>query len=126
MFNTKKFLQAVGISILITITVAFLLGFLPMVPYGIYMAILVIASYGSMGYFAARWNVDTPYTAAFLGAVLISIMNLLISDLVFNIAVFLDPDGIGRSLSLAVTVSLLFAAATMFIRSKEKVHSIGS
>lgn len=126
MFNTKKFLQAVGLSILITIVTAFLLGFLPVIPYGVYMAILVVATYGSMGYFAARWNVDTPYTAAFIGAILISFMNLLVSDLIFNVAVFLDPDGIGRSLSLAVVVSLLFAVVTVFIRSKEKVHPIDS
>jgi len=119
MFNTKKFFQAMGMSILLTIVISFILGFFP-INYGIFLTIQTILTYGSMGYFAVRWNSETPYTSAYLGALLLSLLNLVVSFLLFNIDVFGNPEGIVSSISFAVIVSLSFATATAFLKSKRE------
>lgn len=119
-FDTMKFFQAVGVSILLTIVISFLLGFIPIESYGVFLFIQTILTYGSMGFFAAKWNTKTPFTAAYLGAVIIAIISFILSHFIFNILVFSNPEGIARSLSYAVIVSLLFAAATVFIRKKRE------
>jgi hypothetical protein len=118
MFEMKKFLQTVGISVFITIIFSVLIGFIQIPSYGWYIALQMLITYGSLGYFAARWNPKTPYTAAFLGATTISIMSLCISYFMFNILVFWDPAGIGRSISLAVLLTLLVTSITVFIQQK--------
>lgn len=120
MFNMMKFFQAVGASILLTVAISFLLGFIPIESYGLFLFIQTILTYGSMGFFAAKWNTETPYTAAYLGAIVITFFSFILSHFVFNILVFSDPEGIGRSLSYAVIVSLLFAVSTVFIRKKRE------
>ena len=70
MFNLKNFLQAVGASILLTIVVSFLLGFINLGSYGVFLFVQTILTYGSIGYFSAKWNRETPYTAAYFGAIL--------------------------------------------------------
>jgi len=118
MFEMKKFLQTVGVSILITIIFSVLIGFIQIPSYGWYIALQMLITYGSLGYFAAKWNPKTPYTSAFLGATTISIMSLCISYFMFNILVFWDPAGIGRSISLAVILTLLVTSITVFIQQK--------
>lgn len=123
MFNLIKFIQAVGVSILLTVVVSFVLGFFSIGNYGVFILIQTVLTYGSLGFFTAKWNPKTPYTAAYFGALLISFLSLLLSHFVFNILVFVDPEGISRSMSLAVIVSLAFAAVTVFIQTKrEGVH----
>ncbi|KGR76453.1 hypothetical protein [Ureibacillus sinduriensis] len=120
MFNTMKFFQTIGVSILLTIVISFLLGFLPIESYGLFLFVQIVLTYGCVGFFAAIWNTETPYTAAYLGSIVIVFINLLVSHFVFNILVFADPEGIGMSLSSAVIVSLLFAVVTVFIRNKRE------
>jgi len=120
LFHTIKFFQTIGVSILLTIVISFLLGFIPIESYGLFLFIQTILTYGSIGFFAAIWNPETPYTAAYLGAIVIVFISFLVSHFVFNILVFADPQGIGMNLSYAVIVSLLFAAATVVIRKKRE------
>ncbi len=124
MFNLKNFLQAVGASILFTITVSFLLGFINLGNFWVYFSIQTIITYGSMGYFAAKWNRETPYSAAYFGAIIIALISFIISNYVFNIAVLLDSEAIGSSLSYAVIISLLFAAITVPILNRREGASV--
>ena len=118
MFNLKNFLQAVGASILLTIFISFLLGFIDLGSFGVFMFVQTIITYGSIGYFAAKWNRETPYTAAYFGAIAIALISFVISNYVFNIAVLVDSEAIGSSLSYAVIVSLIFAAITVPIQNR--------
>jgi len=120
MFEVKKFLQTVGISIFITVIFSIMIGFIQIPSYGWYVALQMIITYGSLGYFAAKWNPKTPYTAAFLGATVVSILSLCISYFMFSILVFWDPAGIGRSMSLAVTLTMAVTALTVFIQQKKE------
>lgn len=120
MFNLKNFLQAVGASILLTISISFLLGFIDLGSYGVFLFVQTILTYGSVGYFAAKWNRETPYTAAYFGAIVIALISFILSNYVFNIAVLLDSEGIGSSLSYAVIVSILFAAITVPIQKRRE------
>ncbi|RHW39910.1 hypothetical protein D1B33_03420 [Lysinibacillus yapensis] len=105
---------------MLTIVISFLLSFIPMESYGLFLLIQTILTYGSVGLFAAKWNPETPYTAAYLGAIMIAFISFLLSHFVFNILVFADPEGIARSLSYAVIVSLLFACGTDLFRKKRE------
>ena len=118
MFNLKNFLQAVGASILLTIFVSFILGFIDLGSYGMFLFTQSILTYGSVGYFSAKWNRETPYTAAYFGAIVIALISFIISNYVFNIAVLVDSEAIGSSLSYAVIVSLIFAAITVPIQNR--------
>lgn len=120
MFNLKNFLQAVGASILLTIFVSFILGFIDLGSYGMFLFIQSILTYGSVGYFSAKWNRETPYTAAYFGAIVIALISFIISNYVFNIAILLDSEGIGSNLSYAVIVSLIFAAITVPIQNRRE------
>ena len=120
MFNTIKFLQALGASLLVTIVVSFIIGFIPMNGMNLFLLIQMVLTYGSMGYFASKMTPQTPYTAAYLGALIISVISLLLSHYVFNILVFTDPQGIARSLSLAVLTSLLVSYIFTVIRAKRE------
>lgn len=120
MFNLKNFLQAVGASILLTISISFLLGFIDLGNFWVFFFIQTILTYGSIGYFAAKWNRETPYTAAYFGAIVIALISFIISNYVFNIAVLIDSEAIGSSLSYAVFVSLIFASITVLIQSKRE------
>ncbi|MFC7685693.1 hypothetical protein [Ureibacillus sp. GCM10028918] len=120
MFNTIKFFQAVGASFLVTIIVSFILGFFQFGSYGLFLFVQTIITYGSMGFFASRLNTETPYTAAYLGAIFMSFISILFSHFVLHVYIFTDPNGIARSMSLAVLVSLLFAYITTLIRTKRE------
>jgi len=120
MFNLKNFLQAVGASILLTIFISFILGFIDLGSYGMFLFVQSILTYGSVGYFSAKWNRETPYTAAYFGAIVIALISFIISNYVFNIAILLDSEGIGSNLSYAVIVSLIFAAITVPIQNRRE------
>ncbi|QCR31542.1 hypothetical protein [Lysinibacillus sp. SGAir0095] len=120
MFNAIKFFQAIGASFLVTVIVSFLLGFFQIGHFGFFLFLQTIITYGSMGFFASKWNSETPYTAAYLGAVIMSFISILLSHFVFHIYIFTDPNGIARSMSIAVLVSLLVAYICTLIRTKRE------
>ena len=119
MFNARKFIQAVGISLLITILTSIILGVVNIQSYPLFIAIQMLATYGSMGYLGAKWNPKTPYFAAYLGAVILSILNFLFAYFIMNVLVFFDPIGINRSMSLAIVLTMLVAVITVFISNKK-------
>jgi len=120
MFNLKNFLQAIGASILLTISISFLLGFFDLGSFGVFLFVQTILTYGSIGYFAAKWNRETPYTAAYFGAIVIVLISFVISNYIFNVAILVDSEAIGSSLSYAIIVSIIFAAITVLIQNRRE------
>lgn len=121
MFNMKNFFQTIGISIFITIIFSVMIGFIKIPSYNWFVAVQMLITYGSLGYFAAKWSPKTPYTVAFLGATVVSIVSLCVAYFMFDILVFWDPEGIGRSMSLAVTLTIIVTAITLFVQQKREV-----
>jgi hypothetical protein len=120
MFQTKKFLQIVGISMINTFLISFVLGLINFDSYVVFLIIQLLVTYGTIGILSVLWLPQTPYTAAYLGATSIALLNILFSYYIFNIMVFADPSAINRSMSWAVITSILFVYITKLIKSKNE------
>lgn len=120
MFETKKFLQVLGISILITVIVSVILGFTKMENYLLFVTIQWVMTYGSIGILSAWWMNNTPYFSAYLGAVIMALLNMLFSYFIFNIMIFVDPEGVNRSLSWAVIIALTTSFITHYLIKRTK------
>jgi len=120
MFKMKNFLQTIGISIFMTIIFSVMIGFIEIPSYNWYVALQMLVTYGSLGYFSAMWSPKTPYSVAFLGATVVTIVSMSVAYFMFDILVFLDPEGIGRSMSLTVTLTLIVTAITIFLKHRGK------
>lgn len=116
MFSSRKLLQAVGVSLLITIVISFIVGFFPIPSFSGYVFFQMLITYGSLGYFSAKWNSKTPYTAAFLGGTIVSILSLFTAYFMFNVIILWDPEGVSRSISLAILFTMLVTVVTVFIQ----------
>lgn len=119
MFSMRKLIQAIGASILITVLFSFIIGFFNIPSFNGYIVFQMILTYGSLGYFSVKWNPKTPYTAAFLGATIVSILSILTSYFLLNILVLWDPAGIGRSMTWAVLLTLLVAIITVYMQQRK-------
>ena len=119
MFSMRKLMQAIGASILITVLVSFIIGFFNIPSFNGYIVFQMILTYGSLGYFSVKWNPKTPYTAAFLGATIVSILSTLTSYFLLNVLVWWDPAGIGRSMTWAVLLTLLVAIITVYMKQRK-------
>ncbi len=120
MFHTKKFLQIVGVSMINTFLISFLLGLINFDSYVVFLIIQLLVTYGTIGILSVLWLPQTPYIAAYLGATSIALLNILFSYYIFNIMVFADPAAINRSMSWAVITSILFAYITKLIKRKNE------
>ncbi|MFX3673027.1 MAG: hypothetical protein ACE3JQ_01085 [Paenisporosarcina sp.] len=119
MFNMKKFLQVIGVSIIINVIFSIVMGLSNMENYLLFVFVQMVVTYGSLGVFSVMWVPKTPYISAYLGAVIISLLNILFAYYVFNIMVFVDPEGINRSMSWAVILALITAFITNFVMNKK-------
>lgn len=118
MFELKKFLQAVGLSLLISLIISIFLGLIQFENYALFLMIQMLSFYGTMGFFAVLFNPKTPFTASYLGAVIIALLNILFSNFVFGIWMFVNPASINNILSFAVLTALTVTAITVFIRNR--------
>ncbi|EPD51318.1 hypothetical protein HMPREF1210_01916 [Paenisporosarcina sp. HGH0030] len=112
-------MQAIGASILITVLFSFIIGFFNIPSFNGYIVFQMILTYVSLGYFSVKWNPKTPYTAAFLGATIVSILSILTSYFLLNVLVLWDPAGIGRSMTWAVLLTLLVAIITVYMKQRK-------
>ncbi|WP_147640302.1 hypothetical protein [Paenisporosarcina sp. HGH0030] len=119
MFSMRKLMQAIGASILITVLFSFIIGFFNIPSFNGYIVFQMILTYVSLGYFSVKWNPKTPYTAAFLGATIVSILSILTSYFLLNVLVLWDPAGIGRSMTWAVLLTLLVAIITVYMKQRK-------
>lgn len=120
MFETKRFLQALGLSLLVAVFVSIILGIIQFQHYVLFIIIQLLAFYGSMGFFAVFFNSKTPFTASYLGALIIAVLNLLFSNFVFNIMVFVNPASVNSVLSFAVLTSLFVTGITLFFKNRNE------
>ena len=104
---------------MLTIGISFLLGVLNVENYALFIGIQMLTTYGSMGYLGAKWNPGTPYFAAYLGALVLTLLNFCFAYFIMNIMVFLDPIGINRSISLAIVLTMSVSVLTVFISTKK-------
>lgn len=118
MFDLKSFLQAVGLSLLISLIISIILGLIQFENYTLFLFIQMLSFYGTMGFFAVFFNPKTPFIASYLGAVIIALLNILFSNFVFGIWMFVNPTSINNILSFAVITALCVTAITLFIRNR--------
>ncbi|HLR07658.1 MAG TPA: hypothetical protein VK136_00120 [Bacillota bacterium] len=118
MFNFRGFIQTIGVSLIITMVYSFIIGFfnLMSVEWSIFTTFIV--SYGSVGVFAPLWNRQTPYFAAFLSAVVLTVLNLLFSIIVLRIQVLAKPDIVNENLFSSTTFTMLIAFLFMQINKR--------
>ncbi|MCG7344230.1 hypothetical protein MHZ92_08800 [Sporosarcina sp. ACRSL] len=118
MFETKKFLQAVGLSLLISVVVSTILGLVQFEHQMVFLIIQMLSFYGTMGFFAVVFNPKTPFIASYLGALIIAMLNILFANFVFGIWMFVNPTSINNILSFAVLTALSVTSITLFIKNR--------
>lgn len=118
MFDVKKFMQAIGLSLLLSIIVSVILGLIQFDNSIAFLIIQMLAFYGSMGFFAVIFNPKTPFTASYIGALIIAMLNILFSNFVLGVWVFINPASINNMLSFAVLMALSVTAITLFIKNR--------
>src|SRR5699024_4320729 len=118
MFNFRGFIQTIGVSLIITMVYSFIIGFfnLMSVEWSIFTTFIV--SYGCVGVFVSFWYRQTPYFAAFLSAVVLTVLNLLFSIIVLRIQVLAKPYIVNENLFSSTTFTMLIAFLFMQINKR--------
>lgn len=109
MFSLKGLLQAVGITLLFTIIISFIIGLFNMPSLPVIIYFLFLFSNIVIGIVAPLKNKHTPYAAAFLGSVSLTVLNYFAAYYMFNVYVLADPVQINNNLLLSTSLSLLAA-----------------
>jgi hypothetical protein len=119
MFDVSGFLKTLGIVLLITITISFIMGFFNIGNITLFLLLMYSCTYILNGILAPIWNSKTPYFASYLSSITLTVFNLLFAFFVLDIMVFLDPVEINRGLVLNSTLSLLATLLTLKILKKK-------
>lgn len=109
MFNLKGLIQAIGIVLLVTILTSFLIGFINIGSIPIIILAQFFITNVLIGIIAPIKNTQTPYTAAFLGSVTLTVLNYIVAYYMFNIYVLADPTQINNNLLLSTSIALITA-----------------
>src|SRR5699024_559063 len=104
--------------LIITMVYSFIIGFFNLMSVEWSIFTTVIVSYGSVGVFAPLWNRQTPYFAAFLSAVVLTVLNLIFSLIVLLIQVLAKPDIVNENLFSSTTFTMLIAFLFMQINKR--------
>ncbi|MRG87383.1 hypothetical protein [Salinibacillus xinjiangensis] len=123
MFQLMGFIQAIGVSVLITICFSFMVGFLSLASVEWSVLISFLVSYISIGIFAPLWNRKTPYFATFLGSITIVVINFIFSTIILRIPVLVDPLQVNQNLTASVAVSLSTALLVIPILKRNERNS---
>lgn len=122
MFNLKGLLQALGLSLLVTMFFSFLFGFFGVVRIEVVIITIFFISYISIGVFAPIWNRKTPYFAAFIGSITLTVVQLSFSSFFLRLPTFIDPIGVNQSLTFNAVLSLLAAWVMITVLNKRDVN----
>ncbi|MEI5907457.1 hypothetical protein WAK64_10350 [Bacillus spongiae] len=109
MFNFKGLIQSVGIVLLITILFSFFIGFFNIGSIPIIILVQFFITNALIGLLAPFKNIQTPYTAAFLGSITLTVINYVVAYFIFNIYVLANPAQISNNLLLSTSVALITA-----------------
>ncbi|GAA0465641.1 hypothetical protein [Alkalibacillus silvisoli] len=122
MFSLRAFIQAIGVSLIITIVISFLMGFFSLFAFEWMIIISFLVSYISIGILASLWNMKTPYFAAFLGCITLTVINFIFSNFVLSIPILLNPALIQENFIYSTFVSMLTAIIVIpIIKRREQV-----
>ncbi|UOQ83626.1 hypothetical protein [Gracilibacillus salinarum] len=119
MFSFRGFIQTIGVSLLIIIAYTFIIGFFNVLSVEWVIFTTFIVSYGSVGILAPLWNKQTPYSAAFLSAIVMSVINIMFSMIVLQIPVLIEPNTINENLFSSTVFSLV--TAFLFLQINKRI-----
>jgi len=123
MFNLKKFIEALGISVIITIIAGFIIGFFefPTVEGVIYINFII--TYVTVGILMPLFNRKVPYTAAFLGAISMTLINIIFSINVLQLPIFVYPEIVNENLLASTIATMLTAVIVVSILNRRETEA---
>lgn|SRR5690554_3354733 len=123
MFNLKKFIEALGISVIITIIAGFIIGFFefPTVEGVIYINFII--TYVTVGILMPLFNRKVPYTAAFLGAISMTLINIIFSINVLQLPIFVYPEIVNENLLASTIATMITAVIVVAILNRRETEA---
>ena len=123
MFNLKKFIEALGISVIITIIAGFIIGFFefPSVEGVIYINFII--TYVTVGILMPLFNRKVPYTAAFLGAISMTLINIIFSINVLQLPIFVYPEIVNENLLASTIATMITAVIVVSILNRRETEA---
>lgn len=123
MFNLKKFIEALGISVIITVIAAFIIGFFefPTVEGVIYINFII--TYVTVGILMPLFNRKVPYTAAFLGAISMTLINIIFSINVLQLPIFVYPEIVNENLLASTIATMITAVIVVAILNRRETEA---
>lgn len=123
MFNLKKFIEALGISVIITIIAGFIIGFFefPSVEGVIYINFII--TYVTVGILMPLFNRKVPYTAAFLGAISMTLINIIFSINVLQLPIFVYPEIVNENLLASTIATMITAVIVVAILNRRETEA---
>lgn len=123
MFNLKKFIEALGISVIVTIIAGFIIGFFefPSVEGVIYINFII--TYVTVGILMPLFNRKVPYTAAFLGAISMTLINIIFSINVLQLPIFVYPEIVNENLLASTIATMLTAVIVVSILNRRETEA---
>ncbi len=123
MFNLKKFIEALGISVIITIIAGFIIGFFefPTVEGVIYINFII--TYVTVGILMPLFNRKVPYTAAFLGAISMTLINIIFSINVLQLPIFVYPEIVNENLLASTIATMITAVIVVSILNRRETEA---
>ncbi|MFC4388026.1 hypothetical protein ACFOZ1_09425 [Gracilibacillus marinus] len=118
MFQFRGFIQAIGVSLLLTLVYGFIIGMFNLLPVEWVVITTFLLSYGAIGVFAPLWNKKTPYFATFLAAIVFTVINILFSVIVLRIPVLFNPIAVNENLISSSVMALVTACIFMQINKR--------
>ncbi|RLQ91158.1 hypothetical protein [Falsibacillus albus] len=118
MFNLKGLLQAMGVSLLLTIIISLVIGMVNSLSITIAVVLMFIASYVSLGVLSPKWNRATPYFASFIGAITLSLINFWFASRFMGVEILTNPEAVNKSLVFSTLTSLITTYIVLQIQRK--------
>ncbi|MEN0663933.1 hypothetical protein [Caldifermentibacillus hisashii] len=107
MFSLKGLFSTVGISLISTLVVSFLIGLLQINYEFLVVSIIFLVTYVVTGITAPIWNPKTPYFSSYLASIILTLFNFFAANYVLRVNVLFNPDGVNNSLVISTTTSLI-------------------
>ncbi|KQL51016.1 hypothetical protein AN964_18480 [Heyndrickxia shackletonii] len=122
MFSLKGLLSTLGIALICTVVVSFLIGLLNIKYEFLGVSIIFLISYVVTGITAPLWNPKTPYFSSYLSSLFLTILNFFAALYVLDVNVLFNPDGVNNSLVLSSMTSLITTFIVVQIMKRKQVN----
>lgn len=121
MFSLKGLFSTVGISLISTLVVSFLIGLLQINYEFLVVSIIFLVTYVVTGITALIWNPKTPYFSSYLASIILTLFNFFAANYVLGVNVLFNPDGVNNSLVISTTTSLITTFIFLQITKQNQV-----